>query len=262
MEIAVSTYATFTAHTVVDAVKALRGAGFTRQELVFEFPFFSRSNYVGLQKKLVQLKKELGVEFTVHAPFSFEFYTHPDKDFRNFLSEYVECAIDLANALGSRWVVVHAGRPASIASHYARKVLRRDLDEWALENFVELLRHWSRKCQGKVCVENLSKGLVQDTRQLEYVLSKVPSAGWCFDIAHAWAQGNLAEFLKLKRTPDYMHLTDNEGALDTHWELGKGTIDWHTVKEYLRKRGYNGWCVLEMLGLQECTRSRTFWEQL
>ncbi|WP_026368773.1 sugar phosphate isomerase/epimerase family protein [Aminiphilus circumscriptus] len=72
---------------------------------------------------------------------------------------------------------------------------------------------------------------------LEYLLDSVdsPWLGLCYDTSH----GRLREerpFSLLRKYGDRLfalHLSDNDGLDDRHWELGKGVVDWSAFADAL-----------------------------
>lgn len=76
---------------------------------------------------------------------------------------------------------------------------------------------------------------------LEYLLDRVrsPWLGLCYDTSH----GRLCEerpFSLLRKYGDRLfalHLSDNDGLSDRHWELGKGVVDWFAFADVLAAEG-------------------------
>ncbi|MDK6028824.1 sugar phosphate isomerase/epimerase [Ignisphaera sp. 4213-co] len=46
----------------------------------------------------------------------------------------------------------------------------------------------------------------------------------------------------------YVHISDNDGRDNYHWAPGKGTIDWDSVFEGLKKYGYSGYIAIDVGG--------------
>ena len=59
------------------------------------------------------------------------------------------------------------------------------------------------------------------------------------------AQGFIDEFgPKIK----HVHVSDNEGEVDSHLPIGEGTISWEESIGALKNIGFDGWIVIESYG--------------
>lgn len=52
-----------------------------------------------------------------------------------------------------------------------------------------------------------------------------------------------------------LHLHDNDGVVDRHWALGRGTVDWKRVFEQLREIGYDGSATIELSNQEHAAAS-------
>ena len=98
----------------------------------------------------------------------------------------------------------------------------------------------------RIAVENTSH-----LHLLQYLLDRIDSAalGLCYDSSH----GRLYEetpFALLRQYPTRLyalHLSDNDGVEDRHWEIGKGLIDWDGFAAAFPAGLYRGRLSLEII---------------
>lgn len=92
--------------------------------------------------------------------------------------------------------------------------------------------------------------------------------GALLDTAHLHAQKEILPLSieKLSSRIYYVHVSDNNGRVNEHLGLGKGTIDWRGVFVALKKHRFNG-CVAVDVGEvdnieEECKESKKFLENI
>jgi len=236
---------------VIKAVEKIAGAGFKLMELVFEWPWLTHENYQQKVPQLQELKNDLGLEFAVHAPFSYEYFTHNNPALRRFLFAQIENSLLLAEALDSPVLVVHAGRISSMGYHLLKNPVKD-----SLKIFSESIKPLVDQTQTKICVENIAGGLGKNPEEIKFLLDQTPGLGFCLDFAHAFVQNNLDEFLDSKIVPNHFHLTDNPGPHDSHQTLGTGKIPVSKIKKYLTNK--NSYLILEDLTIESATKSKQY----
>jgi sugar phosphate isomerase/epimerase len=66
--------------------------------------------------------------------------------------------------------------------------------------------------------------------------------GAAFDTAHQHAQKEILPLSveKLRDRIFYLHVADNDGCVNEHLALGRGTIDWEGVFTALKKHKFDG----------------------
>ncbi len=79
------------------------------------------------------------------------------------------------------------------------------------------------------------------------------NAGFILDVGHANTNGNVEDFLKLKKLVIHAHIHDNHGERDEHLPVGFGTVPWSKVASALED--YEGRMVTESRSLEEGKRS-------
>ena len=241
------------------SVRKVAGAGFDAIEILCEYPLFWGDNYSKQADLLVRLKKELGLEFTVHAPFTYEFYSHPDPVFRKSLHAMVEKSAQVCDRIGSPVLVVHGGLISSV-----NFFLSKDRSK-AVKIFTDEIKPLVKKHPDvKVCVENLSRpaSIGHTVEECKKMLELVPGLGFCWDVPHSYLGDQMDTFMKSGLKFDHVHVTDNDGTEDKHWPLGKGKIPWKRVKDHLSKKSYKGDVVLECMSIPDAIASREHWNNL
>jgi sugar phosphate isomerase/epimerase len=69
-----------------------------------------------------------------------------------------------------------------------------------------------------------------------------------FDAAHFFSCGEIPQLtiLKLSGRIFHCHFSDNDGATNVHWNLGKGKIDWESVLRALKATNFDGFISVEL----------------
>jgi sugar phosphate isomerase/epimerase len=235
-------------------------ASFEVVEIVCDSPY--RSPREVNRDFLGSVRKSLGVEFTVHCPFSNSDIGSLDDSLRESSVRGVLDSIELGAAIEARLVVVHPSRGT-----------RGDLEERerirALE--VESLAriHESAASRGlRICVENMPSGLPFADRSLAsgvmHLVKRLDGAGVTLDVGHANtttvpAQTMAQHFGSLIR---HVHVHDNKGGYDEHLEIGLGSVDWRAVTRKLVELGYDGVLLDETLSIEAAKRGLAYLKRL
>ncbi|MGB7992784.1 sugar phosphate isomerase/epimerase family protein [Methanoregula sp.] len=66
-------------------------------------------------------------------------------------------------------------------------------------------------------------------------LSLIEGCGFTLDVGHAHQNHCLPLFLSIP--VQHYHLHDNDSSADSHWAVGRGTIDFSTVMKFVKKSG-------------------------
>ena len=171
---------------------------------------------------------------TLHAPFMDLNPGAVDPMVRSATQVRFKQLLSVASVLKPRAVVFHAA--------YDRWRYAGKKDLW-LENSMET---WPRvmetagKIDGmRVAVENVFD---EDPEALALLIERVgnPNFGFCFDTGHFnlfSAVAMEAWFERLGKHLVEVHLHDNKGAEDSHWALGKGTIDFTRFFQLIQRNG-------------------------
>ncbi len=158
-----------------------------------------------------------------------------------------ERAIWASSMLGCKHFVIHPLMPFGDAE--PDPVLVRDLNR----AFFKTLCILGETYGVVICVENMPFGeqsLARVAPMLEFV--KEIDSPWlrvCLDTGHcACLGGSPAEAVRLLGK-DYLavlHVHDNDGEKDRHWDPGLGVIDWEAFMDALVEIGFEGTVSLEL----------------
>jgi sugar phosphate isomerase/epimerase len=90
----------------------------------------------------------------------------------------------------------------------------------------------------RIAVENVFD---EDPEALQMLIEKIdsPDFGFCFDTGHfnLFSKVTMEQwFESLGRHLVEVHLHDNDGKADSHWALGRGTIDFENLFHLLNAR--------------------------
>jgi hexosaminidase len=184
--------------------------------------------------------------WSVHAPFGAEIdLSHPDELIRRRSVGQIRRACEVADMVGAKCIVVHAG---NTASDEAEQDLRR---RQSLRSLNCLL---GRTCQLglQLAVEYLppnKERLCNDSAEIREMLSLCDGTpGVCLDTNHANLREDLAEVTRaLGDMIVTVHLSDNDGEQELHAMPGEGVIDWSEFMDALDEIGYEGPLVYETL---------------
>jgi sugar phosphate isomerase/epimerase len=152
---------------------------------------------------------------------------HPEKSRRIDAMDEIKRALEVAEQIPFRFLIVHLGERE---------------DTWsprALEFSITALEHlhaFANPLGVKLLVENLQNEVTQSVNILE-VLSTghFRDIGVCLDVGHAHlGEGVTAALTELKPLLRSSHLHDNHGEKDEHLWPGDGTIAWDEAFEGLK----------------------------
>lgn len=180
--------------------------------------------------------KKLNIPYIIHAPHFVQGlnFSDPLKEKNNVAM--AEDAFRYADKLNAEFVIFHPG-------------IKGD--------FRETARQMKKLCDKRVLVENkpykvaiLKDGCTAEDicvgyspSQIAYI-TEVTGVGFCLDIGHAFCAANginkdkyimLQEFLSL--SPKMFHISDGDdnGAIDRHYCIGKGSYDFKKIFSVLPK---------------------------
>lgn len=171
------------------------------------------------------------------------------------LIEYVQ----LASKLGAENLVVHLG------FHFS---------QYMEETYAALLRTFrtvvaeAERLDVPLVIENMNK-LSDDSEinylgttveELQVVMDEIrsPYLGLALDVGHAnLLPGGIEPFIEaFGPRLGGLHLHDNDGILDRHWALGRGTVDWKGLFDRLREIGYPGKATIELQRYEDVLESK------
>ena len=212
---------------------------------------------------LTSVRKALGVEYTVHCPFSAADIGALDDSSRERSVERILEAVEVGSLIEASIIVVHPAMGSRGSFDEREKV--RGLEKESLLRINEFAR--SRNI--RVCVENMPRGLPFVERSLAsgvmQLVEGLEGAGITFDVAHANTTTVPPEKMLEHFGPGvlaHVHVHDNRGTNDDHLEVGKGKINWRNVVTKLVKLEYKGILMDESLSVEAAKRGTRFLKQV
>ena len=188
-------------------------------EIYFSAAVLDQIEKVDLEKLLERL--DWNPKLTLHAPFMDLNPGAVDPMVRSVTQVRFRQLLNIAAILKPRAVVFHAA--------YDRWRYGGRKDVWldySLDTWHKVMESAS-KIGLRVAVENVFD---EDPEALQMLIEKIdcPDFGFCFDTGHVnlFTKVPLEQwFQSLGRHLVEVHLHDNNGAADSHWALGRGTVD-------------------------------------
>jgi sugar phosphate isomerase/epimerase len=173
-----------------------------------------------------------GSAVTFHGPFVDLAPGSTDPEIRAVSFRRYEQVLRLAGMFRPKTVVCHSGYEA--LRHGYMKA------EW-IENSLALWRWFSqalRTIGSRLVLENVFEKSPGDLLPLFETLGS-ENVGFCFDVGHqsAFSSASMKEWLDVLGPYLYqLHLHDNHGDHDSHLAMGRGSVDFDVLFDYLRKR--------------------------
>ena len=194
--------------------------------------------------KLLELKDEYGLNYSLHAPFTDVNIAAYDPNIRTAILRRLMTTVNWASKIGVETVVFHPGNSTAI-ERYMKGIA------WKinLESVREILNYADQK-KVVAAIENVPEPFpfllksVSDFQQFFIDINR--EIKMVLDLAHSNIRGESHQFVKaFQEKIVHVHVSDNTGDSDTHFQLGKGTINWSEAVESLEKIGYNRWITIE-----------------
>jgi sugar phosphate isomerase/epimerase len=173
-----------------------------------------------------------GLAVTFHGPFVDLAPGSTDPEIRAVSFRRYEQVLRLASVFRPKTVVCHSGYEA--LRHGYMKA------EW-IENSLPLWRWFSTELHAvgsRLVLENVFEKHPVDLLPLFEALGH-ENAGFCFDVGHqaAFSNASIKEWLDvLGPYLEQLHLHDNNGDQDSHLAMGRGSIDFDVLFDFLRKQ--------------------------
>jgi sugar phosphate isomerase/epimerase len=164
---------------------------------------------------------------------------HPEKSRRIDAMDEIKRALEVAEQISFRYLILHLGEREDIWSPRAL-----EFSITALEH----LRAFANPLGVKLLVENLQGDVTRPANLLEILSTgHFSDIGVCLDVGHAHlGEGVMATLEALKPLLRSSHLHDNHGERDDHLWPGDGTIAWDEVFNGLKSAPHVPAGVLEI----------------
>lgn len=182
-------------------------------------------------RKCAEALGEKGVTVSFHAPFVDLATGSSDPEIRAVSFRRFEQVLRLVPLFRPKTVVCHTGYE-EFRHGYMKP-------QW-IENSLDLWRWFSRHLNDEGCrlvLENVFEKSPGEFLPLFETLAS-EQVGFCFDVGHqaAFSNATLSEWLDvLGPYLHQLHLHDNYGDQDSHLALGRGSIEFEVLFDYLRR---------------------------
>ena len=174
----------------------------------------------------IDLKREYGIKFTIHAPHFSQGMNLADKSYFEYNKMVYEQVDVFAKALNAEYTVVHGGMDGSV-----EEIVRQ----------LKLIKPYKMRIENKpyVAPRNpdtmVCRGAIVE--EIKYIMENY-GCEFNFDIGHAFCSAvsqkidqfeYMKEFLALK--PESYHLSDGvfNDRIDIHYHFGEGDYDWKKI---------------------------------
>ena len=186
-------------------------------------------------KKIAGIFKSNGRTITFHGPFADMVPGSQDPAFLQLTRKRLQQMVALIEVFEPLTIVCHPGYDFRRHSYYREAWLATSLETWR-----EVGNAISR-AGSRLMLENVYE---TDPGQMLPLFSQLagPDIGFCFDVGHHYAFGNVPLDDWLAELGPYLgqlHLHDNSGADDEHRALGQGAIALDPLFDSLLKRADN-----------------------
>jgi len=189
------------------------------------------------------LKQALrGTETSVHAPWFGIDLSTPIRPSFNAMMRVLERSLRNTFALESSVWVLHTGSRGGYSFFYPGYAWQSNLKA------VKQLYRTARNYGVRIGLENLwSSDLLADIGEIFAFFRELDcDVGLTLDVGHANLTGYATLFFDaFKDRIIHLHVSDNDGVEDQHWEMGEGNIDWKQIAEKTRELKYNGLVIVE-----------------
>lgn len=149
------------------------------------------------------------------------------------------------------WDVAYPGGPARRISFHGRGDWKKI---W--ETYVRCVGEMSDECKSyklKLAIEARPREIINNTEAILNLLEDVSATnlGATFDTGHHFTMREILpiSIWKLGSAIYSVQLSDNDGIIEYQWAPGEGNIDWRPTIEALKSIKYDGYLVIEGLGL-------------
>jgi sugar phosphate isomerase/epimerase len=185
------------------------------------YPHVKWENLLGLADVLA----DEGIDATVHGPFHGINLGAGDSHVREFSLQALLSGLEAARTFRSPLMVFHAGYLPQYPPRTREKWMR-----WFCEGLERLLER-AGDLEVRLALENTYE---HDTTLFQEIFEHfpTPALGMCLDAAHATCYGRVHPStwsLTFAERICHVHLSDNDGRDDLHWDLGRGVVDLRTI---------------------------------
>jgi sugar phosphate isomerase/epimerase len=227
--------------------------GYDFVELMNEFPQDDLSE--SIMTRLLAMKNNYDIGIVVHAPVIEVDLGNIRDNIRKSAINTIKGSIKIAETLGSDILVTHCGykpfssKKSGITSEQQmiqKHAWKRCSDK--LYDSLSEIASFGNDCGIKIGVENTDSPHSYVYSTDDFLLyGEIPNVFYVFDVGHANCKGTPYDYPnKINGKLVEVHVSDNDGEMDTHSPLGTGIIDFKRVIKELDKNNFSGNVVLDL----------------
>ncbi|MEM3506758.1 MAG: sugar phosphate isomerase/epimerase family protein [Candidatus Bathyarchaeia archaeon] len=206
--------------------------------------------------ELNKLRNDKKIEYSLHAPYASINISATNPLVREYSQKLVLNSIEHARKLECKYIILHPGGMDVLASIGAKKNEIKEITSSYIGQIVDICQ-----AQGIMpLIENMSSSrmLLRKTEEIQEFINSIKSLKIVLDIGHAFVVNELDDMLlKLFKKIAYLHISDNDGLSDKHWQLDKGKIPWRKIIDFFRIHNFDGPLVIENLNWFDAKASLT-----
>lgn len=197
-------------------------------------------------KALRKVAQSRDLKLTLHSPFADINIASPTPVLRKAILKRLEKSIYHAHQLDCQLWIFHPGLKTGISYFYPGV-------DWQINmESVRALLKIARKHEVEIAIENVPEPhpfLMKSVKDFSRFYNELDEdIGLVVDIAHANLNNQIEEFIiKFSDRIVHMHASDNNGVNDVHLGIGRGTVDWASVANVIKKEGYSSVIMLESI---------------
>lgn len=252
-------------YSVDKEIIKLAKLGFDFVEIGIEEPFSLPQILIKQKNLILNLLEKYKMPAIGHTAYWVHFGSSHEKARRGWIEEAKDM-IQAAAALKINLLNFHFyGRFGQVGANSKTRMI-------FVKNFTDSMRELVEFAKSRNITLMLENVPTEDTRlngieDFSYVMKKLPSLKFHFDIAHAFIEGGMERIKEyLDSFSDklvHIHIHDNHGKDDEHLPLGKGKINFVKVVKWLKETDYNRTITFEVFTSQkDAVRSREFLKKL
>jgi sugar phosphate isomerase/epimerase len=232
-----------TGRPILEVLDALAGCGARGLELGTPPRHFDpgqASQVTALGRRLRELAL---TAVSIHAPFGGVLdLAEPGPQHRDAAIDAILGAGRALKRLGGSLVVVH---PSDLPRQGADVDARiRDCQE-SLARLGEGLAHDQLRLVVESPLPHIIGGHPDEFARILQPLDR--RVGVCLDTGHTALGRHWHRFLEVSGSRlIHVHASDNHGRFDDHLPPGEGHIDWHDIRDSLRRAAFEGWVMVEL----------------
>lgn len=199
---------------------------------------------LSLIEEVIKEREKYGFEIrTCHLPFSegFDLSVIEEADRIRAVENQKEM-VNWLSVLRPQMLVLH---PSRGEVSYEMRALRKEALIKSLKEFAP----YCKKMGMRVALENLTPGnLLMSSGDLLEVIEAVgeDNIGICFDVNHLFAESHRDFIKKAGKHIITMHISDNDGIKERHFEPGDGVLDWHEIFSLMDEIDYDSTMICEL----------------